>query len=406
MHHFITMSKRTLGWLIAILVVLGVVYGVSKRGGGPSTAARPLKLGAILPLTGDAAPYGIPVRRAIELAAEEVNAAGGVGGKPLTVAWGDGKCNGADGAAEAQKLVNVDGVTVIFGGACSGETIPIAPITEPKQVLVISPCASSPKITDIGDFVFRTYPSDALAGKVGAGYAREVLKLQKIALITEQTDYAQGLREAFKRTFGEAGGAVVADEVYQTGATDFRTQLLKMKEANPDAVYLVPQSGNPGLLILRQLQELGYKGKRLTAEVLMDRKLVGENARLLEGLVGVEAALDDADPKVTAFLAKYQAKHNEELSGIPLCSANGYTQVYLLKEAVAAVGTDTAKIRDWLYGLKGWVGPLGTLTFDRNGDPITGYYGIREVINGKVGTLGSQRIVDGSLQGFEAAGKK
>lgn len=399
------MNKRALGWLVAIVVVVGVIYTVAKRPAGPAPAALPdkIRIGTILPLSGDGAPYGLPVRRTIEMAVEKLNTAGGIAGKPIEVVWGDGQCDGKAAATEAQKLVNVDGVKIVFGGYCSGETIAAAPVTEAGQVLLISPGSSSPKITGIGDFVFRTYPSDALAGKIAAGYARNVMELSKVALISEQTDYAQGLREAFKTTFGELGGAVAADEVYQTGATDFRTQLLKVKEAGPEAIYLVPQTGNPGLLILQQAKELGIGGKRLTAEVLMDRKIVKENATLMDGLVGVEAALDDANPTVAAFLVEYKAKYGEDMGGIPLGNANGYQQVYLMKDAIEAVGFDTAKIKDWLYALKGWQGPLGTLTFDRNGDPITGYFGIRVVTGGTPKTLGVQQLANGELLPFEPA---
>jgi len=398
------MNKRAFGWLVAIIVVVGVIYTVAKRPAGPAATALPdkIRIGTILPLSGDGAPYGLPARRAIEMAVEKVNAAGGIKGKPVEMVWGDGQCDGKAAATEAQKLVNVDGVRIIFGGYCSGETIPAAAITEAKQVLLISPGSSSPKITGIGDFVFRTFPSDALAGKVAAGYARNVLKLEKVAVISEQTDYAQGLRGAFKESFGALGGAISADEVYQTGTTDFRTQLLKIKESSPDAIYLAPQTGSPGLVILQQAKELGIGGKRLTAEVLMDRKLVSENAALMGGLIGVEGGIDETNPAVAAFLAEYRAKYGEDMGGLPLGNANGYQQVYLMKDAIETVGYDTTKIRDWLYGLKGWPGPLGSLTFDRNGDPITGYFGIREVLAGKVGTLGVQRLVDGELLPFEA----
>lgn len=402
------MNKRALGWLVAIIAVVLVLYGVSKRqtpapADGGAALPDVVKIGSILPLTGGGGPYGIPARRAMEIAVEEVNAAGGIAGKPVEVVWGDGKCGGADAATEAQKMVSVDGVKVIFGGYCSGETIAAAPITEQAKVLLISPGSSSPKITSIGDFVFRTYPSDALAGKVAAEYARNILKLQKVAVVSEQTDYAQGLRGAFKDAFSAGGGAVSGDEVFQTGTSDFRTLLLKVKETNPEAVYVAPQTGDAGVLLLQQLKEIGYTGARITAEVLMDRKLATDNAALFEELVGVEAGIDDADPKYAAFLAKYKEKYNEDPGGIPLGNANAYSQVYLLKDAIETVGYDTAKIRDWLYDLKDWSGGLGTLTFDENGDPITGYFGIRQVKGGAVTTLGTQLLVNGTLEPFAPA---
>lgn len=410
------MKSQKIIWLVvALLAVALIAYGVRKGGKKPGekvlpqktaevtpgeAPTGPIKIGGVLPLSGSAAQYGQPIQNAVELARAEINAAGGVAGQPLEVVWEDGKCDGTAGASAAQKLVSVDKVKIIFGGACSGETIPQAPITEPAKVLLVSPCASSPKISGIGDFVFRTMPSDALAGQVAAGYAYKIKGWKKAALITEQTDYAQGLRGAFKETFVRLGGEVTADEVYQSGATDIRTQILKIKESKPEIVYMAPQTGDAGLLILRQLKEGAVALPKLTAEVLMDRDMASKQKALLDGVIGVEAALDESNAQVKNFLSKYEAAHGT-LSGIPICGANGYAQTYLLKEAIEKVGFDTEKIRDFFYALRDWDGPAGTLTFDKNGDPITGFFGVREILNGEVATLGTQWIMNGELEPFE-----
>ncbi len=336
----------------------------------PKGVEGSIKIGFIGPLTGDAAQYGESERKAVEIAVEEINAAGGINGRPIEIIFEDGKCDPQAGGTAAQKLVNIDKVKVIIGGACSGETLAAAEITEPAGVVLVSPSASSPKITTAGDFVFRTYPSDALAGKVAASYAYTKLGARKAALITELTDYAQGLREVYKNRFTELGGTVVADETYTTGETDFRTQIAKVKAAGPDVVYVVPQSPTPGITIFRQLRENKVTAHYTTAEVLLDRQVLKDNRAVLEGLIGVESSPDyEANPRAKAFRESHLAKFGTEPGAF---AVNAYDATYLVAEAIKASGLEAAKIRDWLYGVKDYEGASGKLTMDANGDPILG----------------------------------
>ncbi len=383
------MSKNTkvaIGALV-ILAVLFIGYQ-SVQKSGPLSDTGDIVIGVLQPLTGDAASYGESELHAIQVAVDEINKAGGVLNRKITIVPEDGKCDPQAGGTAAQKLVNINTVKIIIGGACSGETLAAAAITEPAKVILLSPSASSPKVTAAGDFVFRTYPSDALAGKVNAAYAIKKLGYRKAALITELTDYAQGLREVYKKTFTEMGGTIVADETYTTGTTDFRTQVLKIKTAKPDVVYVVVQSPTPGISIFRQLREGGVKAGYTTAEVLLDRQIVKDNAAVLEGVIGVEVAVDyDGNPKAKAFRDAHRAMFQGKDPGS--FGANAYDAVYLVKDAIiASGGVDTVKIRDWLYGVKNWQGAVGSLTMDGNGDPLLGL-SVRKILNGVVTNLAS-----------------
>jgi branched-chain amino acid transport system substrate-binding protein len=339
-----------------------------------------LKIGVMLPLTGDAAAYGIPLQRAAQIAVEEINSQGGISGKKIEIIWEDSKCDAASGAAAAQKLVNVNKVKYIMGGACSSETLAAAPITEEAKVIMISPSATSPDITKAGDFLFRTAPSDALAGRVAANYAFESMKARKAAIISEKTDYAQGLRKIFKERFEELGGKIVLDEQYETGATDFRTQILKMKNAKPDLLYLVPQTPTSGILVLKQMKDQKLELAILTAEVLIGRDVISENKALTEGIIGFEQFFDESNPFARTFIETYKARYQEELA-FPSFMSNIYSQFYLLKEAIEKVGDDPVKVRDYLYQISNWQHALGSLTFDQNGDPLS-VYAIKKVKDG------------------------
>jgi len=368
--------------IVAVLLIWFGYRGAGVREGDGGTIA----LGVIMPLTGDAASYGESENRAIQIAVDEINAAGGIDGRRIKLVLEDGKCDPQAAGTAAQKLVNVDKVKIVIGGACSGETLAAAEITEPAKVILISPSASSPKVTNAGDFVFRTYPSDALAGRIAAKYAYNELSRRRAALITELTDYSQGLREVYKKTFAELGGTIVADETYATGDTDFRTQILKIKTAKPDVIYVVPQTLTPGIAILKQLRESGVEAQLTTAEVLLDRQAVKDNAKVLEGVIGVEPAVDwEGNAKAKAFRDAHRARYGADPGSF---SANAYDAVYLVKEAIDEVGLDTLAIRDFLYRVKDWPGTVGSLTIDANGDPILGL-NVRKIVGGEVTDLGS-----------------
>ncbi len=344
------------------------------------------KIGVMYPLTGDAAAYGIPIQKTTKYAADEINAKGGVNGRKLELIYEDSKCNPKDGNAAAQKLVNVDKVKVIIGGVCSGETLGAAPITNENKVVMISPSATSPDITTKGgDFVFRLAPSDAFAGVVASDYAYNDLKFMKAAIVSETTDYAQGLRRVFRENFEKLGGEIVADETYNPEDTDFRTQATKVKAAKPDAVYLVPQTKAKGVLLVKQLKEAGVNKQLLTAEVMIGRDVVKENAADVDGMIGVEQKFDDKAPKAAPILAKYKLDAKEE-APFPAYMSAAYDIVYLVADAIAKSGYDGEKIRDYFYAVENYEGAVGKVSLDENGDVILDF-NVKQIKNGELVTL-------------------
>ena len=343
------------------------------------------KIGVMYPLSGDGAAYGLPIQRATKIAIDEINAKGGVNGRKLEPIWEDSKCNPKDGNAAAQKLVNIDKVKVIIGGVCSGETLGAAPITEENKVVLISPSATSPDITKAGDFVFRVAPSDEYAGVVASDYAFNDLGAIKVAIISEATDYAQGLRRVFKESFEKLGGKIVADETFNPEDTDLRTQVTKAKASNPDLIYIVPQTVPKGVLLVKQIKEAGLNTQLLTAEVLIGRNVIKENAADMEGLIGVEQKFDEKVPKAAALLAKYKQQAKED-APFPTYMTGAYDVVYLLADAIEKNGYDSEKIRDYLYAVKNYEGAVGKITIDENGEPIL-EYAVKQVKSGELVNL-------------------
>jgi branched-chain amino acid transport system substrate-binding protein len=393
-------SNSALLWVIAIvIVVLGVVYFSKPAPEAPNQSAveekvaavvipdGPIVLGAMDPLTGEGAVYGIPLQNATMLAVNEINAAGGIDGHQIKLIWEDSKCNPQDGSSAAQKLVEVDKVSYIISGDCSGAALAAAALTEPAGVMLFSAAASSPDLTTAGDLVFRSYPSDAMAGRVIASYVYKQLGAKKVAVISEQTDYAQGLRGSFTGAAKEFGAEVVGDETYNTGDTDFRTQILKIKASVPDALYVVPQSPVTGIQILKQFKENSVQAKLLVSDVMLGSDTISQNKDLYADIYSPTLELDTTRPVTKRFLDNFQAAYGKAPE-YPAYMAAAYDQVYMLKEAFETVGLDQLKVRDWLYAVENWPGALGDTSFDQYGDPIIGYH-IKRIVNGVQQDLGA-----------------
>jgi len=401
------MKNNAIWWVIGIIIVIGLGYLVfnqpNKQG---TTSPQPvanepaapapapvadntIMIGWMGPLTGDAASIGVPIQKASQLAVDEINAAGGIGGKQIKLVSEDSKCDGKEGSTAGQKLVSVNHAKFVVGGVCSGETLGAAPIFNENKVIDISPSASSPDIsTKGGAYVFRTYPSDAMAGAVAAGYAMQSLKAKTAAIISENTDYAQGLHKVFKANFEAAGGKILVDEVYDTGTTNFRTQALKFKNAKVDVIYIVPQSPPPGVAIVKSLKDQKIASKIISSEVLMSDDIGKQNASTVEGITGTIAYMDDKDPVATKFMSAYKAKYHEELAW-PIFQAGAYTDVYLIKDMIEKNGMDTEKIQAALTNLTGWSGgAMNNVNLDENGDIKWSDFSVKQFKAGKLESIG------------------
>ena len=365
--------NNTLGWGVLVIVVLAIAgYLVWGPSTGNQLAEGPVKIGVILPLTGDAAVYGEPAKNILQLAADEINAAGGIDGNSIELIFEDAKCGGPGGANAAQKLVNVDGVKVIIGGFCSSESLAAVPIAEAAKVAMISPGSSSPKLTGISPYFVRNYPSDSTQGSVLANIAYTDKGWKKVAFIQEQTDYALGVYTAFSETFTELGGTVTNEE-FPTETSDFRSIVSKVKGTNPDAVFLSTQTPAVSSRIMTQMTQLGWKPNLLVADVVGgDPETLAAHKTILEGALGAEFGTDPSNPKFAAMIAAYKAKYGEDPPYQGYAQTE-YDSVYLVRDAITAVGYNGEAVAKWFRTVKNWQGAAGSVTIGENGDPITGH---------------------------------
>jgi branched-chain amino acid transport system substrate-binding protein len=357
-----------------------------------ASQSEPYVIGAILPLTGTAAQWGIPPRNGAQLAVEEINASGGINGRKIALKVEDDRCEPRDGVSALNKLMAADHAKVFVGAVCSGVTLAIAPVAERSRVPIISPASTSPKITDAGDFIFRVVPSDNLRGEVFADYVFQDRGIHSVALLYVNNEGGVGNKDTFRQRFAELGGQIVAEEAYAQDATDVRGQLTRIRGTNAGAVLVVSYPADT-VIVLRQAKELGFtKPLFFQTEAVGDPNVLREAGAAAEGVIFVLPA--QAEGKVTQqFNDRYRQKYGKAPE---LFAAEGYDAVRLIAEALSKrpAGGDrdpALAVRDYLYTVKGWAGASGTISFDRNGD-VTKPMAIKQISGGTarlIKTIGS-----------------
>ncbi len=359
---------KKVGAIFIILIVLAVGYYVTQGGVGGDGSDKVLTIGFVGPLTGDAVSYGEPISNAVRMAVDDINQSGGVNGMMLEVIYEDGRCSNEDALNAAQKLVNVDRVKMIVGGVCSGEALAMLPITEVAGVIIVSPSASSPDLTGIGQYFFRNAPSDDAGGRKLAEIVMTSYK--KVALISEETDYAQGFARVFKENVLLAEGEIVADENFTPETSDFRSILTKIKAAEPEAIFVNPQTEIAGGTVIKQARELGITVPLFGSNVTGGTASIEIAGDHIEGLVFVDApGLSPANPKAVAFLDRYRARYGEP--SIEFYTGAAYDAVHILALAVEMVGSveDIEPVRNYLSTMGNFDGVVGSYRFRPDGDP-------------------------------------
>ena len=289
------LSSRERILAFALAPVLAVA-AMACAGGGDGQQAVPFRVGVLESLTGPGETYGTVAERAKQMAADEINAAGGINGRTLELIVEDSKCSAQDAITAYNKLTDVDGMKIILGTSCSGAMLGVAPLAEADGVVLFSGLASNPDIANAGDYIFRTQISDVQVG-IGTGNVLWADGVRDLATITEATDYAEGVRRTTVSQFEKLGGRVEAGERYTSDATDFRSQLGKLFAANPDALHLAPQSEFSAGAIVKQAREVGYKGPIYAETVSLGTTALEVAGDAATGMKAITADLDPGNAK-------------------------------------------------------------------------------------------------------------
>jgi branched-chain amino acid transport system substrate-binding protein len=382
-------TKIIIGIIVAIIIIYGALYILSKKP-VPTLKKEPIKIGFIAPLTGDGASYGQTELNSINMAVNEINQKGGIKGRLLQIIAEDGKCDGKEATIAANKLINIDKVKIILGGSCSSETLAIAPLTEQNKVLVLTGIASNPKISDVGEYIFRLTPTDEDFFRPQARAFYNELGYKKVAVLSEQTDYCITAREAFIDEFKKLGGEVVAVEVSSPKEKDYRTYITKIKAKNPEAVVIIPQTPITGGLMAKQVKELMPNVQILGSYSMESSDAIKASEGALNGAIIFSIATDI--PSGKTIIEKYKQTYNKEPVDyfLPL---EGWDRVFLVKQAIEYckdINTDCMK--DYLYNNKFNLS-LGEYRFNSKGDITIFYANLFKVENNKANPMGPTRTV-------------
>ncbi|HZI13047.1 MAG TPA: ABC transporter substrate-binding protein [Myxococcus sp.] len=331
--------------------------------------AGPIVIGTLGSLTGSEASFGTVVRDGIQFAVEEVNAAGGVKGRKVELRSYDTQGRIEESVAAAQRLLTQDRVVLLLGDVTSSGSLAIADAAQAARVPMVTPSATHPDVTKKGAFIFRTCCIDPFQGGAMARYARETLKLERVAVLHDAKNASSlGLSEAFQEAFQKLGGTVVAVETYSKGDTDYRAPLLAVKKAKPQALYLPGFYSEVGV-IARQARELGLRQPLLGGDGWESDRIFELAGSALEGAYySSHYAEDNPAPELRRFISAFRARYGRNPEA---ASALGYDAARVALAAMArAPSLDGPVLRDAIAATKDFPGATGTLTLDADRNPV------------------------------------
>ena len=350
--------------LLTVVVTVAIACGTDEEG-----EDSPFQIGVMESLTGAGETYGSVAVQAKTMAMDEINAAGGIEGRRLELVVEDSKCSAQDAINAYNKLTDVDGMKIILGTSCSGAMLGVAPLAEADGVVLFSGLASNPDIANAGDYIFRTQISDIEVG-IRTGNVLWEDGVRGLATITEETDYAEGVRRTSVAQFEKNGGKVIAEERYGSDTTDFRSQLTKLIEAEPDALHIAPQSEFSAGTIVKQARELGYEGPIYGETITVGTTALDIAGDAATGLKAITAAPDPNNPKAQEVLANFRERY--KYITLPWHLGSAYDDVYIAAECLKRTSDDQDAdgFRDCLYDIT-WSGALGNdYSFDEDGEVV------------------------------------
>src|SRR5262245_42377392 len=382
--HGRTPMKLRHGTQLVVLALTAVMLAAGCGGGGKDE----LVIGEYGSLTGGDATFGGSTKLGVEVALAELTAEsqGKIGGLPVRVIVEDDQSQAAEAATAVQKLVNQDQVVAVIGEVASSRSLAGGPICQAAGVPMISPSSTNPRVTQVGDHIFRMCFLDDFQGRSVAKFATQNLGLKKVAILKDlKSDYSAGLTQFFGDAFKQLGGTIVAEQSYQAGDQDFSAQLTAIKAKHPDAIYIPGYYTEAGL-IARKARELGITQPLLGSDGWESTKLLEIGGDALNGSYYTNHwALDLPDPRLQAFLKTFR-EHNNNTDPDAIAGL-AYDAFKVLFSCLSKIATDDpnlfkgfgsskagtparkaaeAKLRELIAETKDYAGVTGVITLDAN----------------------------------------
>jgi branched-chain amino acid transport system substrate-binding protein len=331
--------------------------------GGSTSGATEVVIGHYASMTGSTAHFGQDTDRGVRLAIDEANAKGGVLGKKIRVVTLDTRGDSAEAANAVTRLIDVEHATSLLGEVASSLSLAGGRVAQRSKIPMISPTSTNPKVTEVGDYIFRVCFIDPFQGKVMATFARQNLKFDRVAILKDvKNDYSIGLAQAFQNSFTALGGTIVVEQSYSQGDTDFSAQVTAIRGTNAQAIFVPGYYSEVGS-IARTADRLGLKIPLLGGDGWDSPDLFKIGGDTINGsYFSDHFAPDVATDQAKQFVATYSAKYGEPPSGL---GALGYEAAEVMVDAIRRAGKDDpTAIRDAIAQTKDFAGVTGKITID------------------------------------------
>ncbi len=343
-----------------------VALACAAAGASCSKPVDEIRIGEFGSLTGGTATFGISTHEGVMLALRDINAAGGLLGKPVRVITEDNQSKPEEAVTAVLKLIKQDLVVALIGEVASSRSLAAAPVAQANKIPMLSPASTNPKVTEVGDYIFRACFIDPFQGSAMAAFAINTLKLHRFAILTDvKNDYSTGLTQFFRETVVKLGGEIIAEESYSEGDIEFKAQLTAIRSKQPEAIY-VPGYYTECALIARQAKELGVNVPLLGGDGWDSAKTVEIGGKAVEGVyITNHYSAEDPRPEVKQFIADYKKMYAGKAPDV--MAALGYDAIRMMADAIRRAGsTDGPAVRDALAATKDFAGVTGTITIDEH----------------------------------------
>ncbi len=372
--------------LIASLVIASLLSACQTQG----SSGDKVRIGVFMSTTGTTANFGISSVNGIKMAADEINAAGGINGKPVELLVQDDRSDASEAATIVTKFVTQDQVHAVIGEVASSRSIAAAPIAQNAKIPMLTPSSTNPDVTKKGDFIFRSCFIDPYQGAAIAQFAAKTLGAKSAAIMVDRkNDYSTGLEKVISEVFTRFGGKIVATQSYQEGDQDFNAQLTSLKGSNPEVIF-VPGYYNDVGLIAKQARDKGITVPLIGGDGWDSEQLYKIGGTDLNGsyFTNHYSPFDTA-PNVVKFVNDYKKRYNSTPDALAATAYDAANIMFdAIKRAKSLSGTD---IRDALQATNAFPGVTGTVTFNQNRDAVKpivmieikdgGTYAVRERVN-------------------------
>ncbi|MDD4354115.1 MAG: ABC transporter substrate-binding protein [Candidatus Nanoarchaeia archaeon] len=358
--------------VVGLILLTAMVFGITASGYLTLNKEEYIQVAYISSLSGEAGVWGESLKKGFDFAVEEINQQGGINGKLIKPIYEDDECDSRKGIDAYNKVIKINNVKIITGTVCSSVAMSVAPITQENRILYMASGATHPEVTKQGDLIFRIWTSDAYEAKEIAKFSVNNLELNSFGIIYFDDNPAGiALKENFEKTIVENNKKILISETINSKQMDFRTNILKIINQNPEGIYVV-STPEQMPMIVNQIKSLNYKGKIL---------LYGPSALAqgtIEKINNKESIYYPLPIIINQknFWKDYKEKTGEDAD---ILVSGGYDSMMLIKDGLLVCGEDNECIRDYWLSLKDYPTTRGNISYDETGD-VTGIdYEIKEL---------------------------